>query len=140
MATITIHLPEPVYQRVKCTADTLSLSLERVIAEAVDLLLPAFERDVPSEWQTDLAALSLLNDAQLWKIAHQRMNDPQQAHLETLAETKKLRALTVEEQSALEHLMQAAQHLMLSKAEASRLLAQRGHVVFSTNSSHNINR
>lgn len=133
MATITIHLPEPVYQRVKCTAETLSMSLEGVIAEAVDLLLPAFERDIPLAWQTDLAALPLLSDAQLWKIAHQRMDDQQQARLEALAEAQKHRRLTTEEQNTLDCLMQTAQHLMLSKAEAYRLLAQRGHIVFSTN-------
>lgn len=132
MATITIHLPEPVYQRVKCTADTLSLSLERVITEAVDLLLPAFERDIPAAWQTDLTALPLLSDSQLWKIAHQRMNVQQQSRLEALAEAQKLRTLTAEEHSTLAHLMQSAQHLMVAKAEAYRLLAQRGHTVFST--------
>ena len=99
MATITIHLPDPVYQRVKCTADTLSLSLDRVISEAVDLLLPAFERDLPAAWQTDLAALALLSDAQLWKIAHQRMDGEQQARLEAFAEARKHQILRAEEQT-----------------------------------------
>ncbi len=133
METITVHLPAPLYQRVKLTAETMSLSLEAVITEAVALLLPAFESDLPSGWQTDLAALTLLSDAQLWKIAHQHMDAQRQTHLETLAEMQKHRSLSHDEQTALDQLMEEAQHLMLSKSEAFRLLAQRGHTVFSTN-------
>ncbi len=50
-----------------------------------------------------------------------------------LAEMQKHRSLSHDEQTALDQLMEEAQHLMLSKSEAFRLLAQRGHTVFSTN-------
>jgi hypothetical protein len=131
MESITIHLSDPVYQRVKQTADTMSLSLEAVITEAVSLLLPSFERDIPPVWQEDLASLALLSDTQLWKIAHQQMDAVHQLHLEQLAEMQKQQPLSPARQHELEELMQEAQHLMLSKAEAARLLAQRGHQVFS---------
>lgn len=133
MESITIHLSESVYQRVKQTADIMSLSLETVIAEAVSLLLPSLEQDMPSTWRQDLASLALLSDAQLWKVAHQQMDAAQQLQLEQLAEMQKQRPLSPASQSELDELMQKAQHVMLSKAEASRLLAQRGHQVFQKN-------
>jgi hypothetical protein len=48
-----------------------------------------------------------------------------------LAERQKQRELNQKERVELDQLMQEAQHIMLSKAEACRLLAQRGHTVFS---------
>ncbi|MEE4358063.1 MAG: hypothetical protein V2I97_16455 [Desulfococcaceae bacterium] len=58
------------------------------------------------------------------------MKNSQQKHLEKLAELQKHRSLTEKEQSDLDNLMDEAQQIMLCKAEAKRILAQRGHTVF----------
>ncbi|MBF0201948.1 MAG: hypothetical protein HQK66_11680 [Desulfamplus sp.] len=93
-------------------------------------LLPAFESDIPPDLRLILAKFLLLNDIQLWKIAHSVMNNSQQMRLENLAETQKHRELTETEQSELDRLMDEAQQMMLCKAEARRILAQRGHNIF----------
>lgn len=130
--TITITLPDQVYERVKVTARAMSLSPEVVLAESLSLFFPAFERDMPLDTQLDLAALSLLSDTQLWKIAHQTMDEHKQTRLAELAEVQKHRSLQPDEQTTLDHLMSEAQQIMLYKAEAYRVLAQRGHILFSS--------
>jgi hypothetical protein len=59
------------------------------------------------------------------------LEEKQQARLEVLAEVQKQRSLTATEQAALAQLMEAAQHVMLRKAEVYRLLTRRGHTVFT---------
>ncbi len=82
------------------------------------------------EKQTYPAKLSLMDDIQLWKTANSMMDKTRQMRLEELAELQKHRPLADNEQSELNRLMDEAQQMMLSKAEARRLLAQRGHRVF----------
>lgn len=128
---VLITLPEDIYDRVKVTADALSLSLETVLTESLVLFFPALERNMPPENRVNVAALSLLSDAQLWPVAHQHMQDDGQARLEELAQLRKHRELDPEEQASFEDLMHEAQQIMLSKAEAYRILAQRGHTMFT---------
>jgi hypothetical protein len=130
--TITITLPEAIYKRVQVTAKAMSLPLETVVAESLALVLPAFENDMPFNIQSDLATLTCLSDTELWKIAHQQMDHQKQARLEALAELQKHCELNADEQAALAQLMNEAQQIMLYKAEAYRLLAQRGHTIFSS--------
>ncbi len=130
--TITITLPDRIYERVKVTAQAMSLSPEVVLAESLSLFFPAFEEDMPSDTQFDLAALSLLSDPQLWKIAQQTMDEHKQTRLAELAEVQKHRSLQPDEQATLDLLMDEAQQIMLYKAEAYRVLAQRGHILFSS--------
>ncbi len=130
--TITVTLPDSVYDRIKTTAQATSLSLEEVIKQFVILLLPAFESDIPANLRSSLTKLSLLNDIHLWKTANSVMKNAHQLRLEELAEIQKHRSLTDDEHSELNSLMDEAQQIMLCKAEARRLLAQRGHIIFKS--------
>jgi hypothetical protein len=130
--TITITLPEQIYERVKVTAQAMSLSPEVVLTESLSLFFPAFEDDMPFDRRIALAALSLLSDPQLWKIAHQTMEPYKQNRLAELAEIQKHRSLHQDEQTTLDSLMNDAQQIMLYKAEAYRILSQRGHLLFSS--------
>ncbi|QTA77865.1 Uncharacterized protein dnl_00623 [Desulfonema limicola] len=128
--TITLTLPNSIYDRIRSTAQAASITSEEVITQSVSLLLPAFESDIPPNLRFNLTKLPLLNDIQLWKTANSRMNNNQQLRLEELAELQKHRSLTRIEQSELDNLMNEAQQIMLCKAESRRILAQRGHIVF----------
>lgn len=128
--TIMVTLPDSVYDRIEMTAQATSLTSEEVIKQSVALLLPAFEADIPEPTRLSLSKLSLLNDMQLWKTANSKMTKLKQSRLEKLAEIQKSRALTEKEQSEINDLMEEAQQLMLHKAEARRILSQRGHSVF----------
>ncbi len=132
--TITMTLPEVLYERVKLTAEASARSVEEVCAQSIALSLPELEADLPPEVQSHLAALSMLGDAELENIAHSHLAAKHQEELETLAEVQKQRPLTAAEESSLAQLTVEAQHLMLCKAEAYRLLARRGRAVFSSSS------
>ncbi len=129
--TVTLTLPEAIYERAKETAQVVDRSLEQVLTQSIALSLPALETDLPPAVRSELAALSLLGDDDLWAVARSTMDERQQARLQTLAEAKKRRPLTPSEQSELVLLMDEAERVMLRKAEAYRLLARRGYDVFS---------
>jgi hypothetical protein len=130
--TITVILPEALYERVKETAEASSQSLEAVLAQSIALSLPALEHELSPEVRSELAALPLLSDAELWVIANSTLDKAQQAHLEALANLQKQRSLTTAEQETLAQLMEAAQRIMLRKAETYRLLARRGYTVLAS--------
>ena len=130
--TISITLPDGLYERVKETAAAAALSVEEVLTQSVTLSLPALEDDLAPETRTNLVTLSLLSDPELWQIAEDMADDELQQQLEMLAERQKQRVLTEVEQRRLVKLMTRAQLFMLRKAEAYRLLARRGYVVFPT--------
>src|SRR5712691_5033721 len=111
--TITVTLPEVLYERVKITAEASARSVEDVCAQSIALSLPELEEDLPSKVRSKLAALPLLSDAELKNIAHSHMNEEQQERLETLAEVQKQRSLTAAEESTLTQLVEEAQCQML---------------------------
>jgi hypothetical protein len=128
--TVTVTLPEALYERIRETATASSLSFDEVLAQSLALSLPALERELSPNLRSELAALALLSDAELRSIADSAMDDAGQDRLEDLAELQKQRPLSAAEHSVLDQLMQEAQRIMLRKAEAYRLLAHRGHAVF----------
>ena len=131
---ITLTLPEALYQRARETAESLSLPLDDVLKQSIALSLPELENDLSKDLRSDLSALSLFSDEELWNIARSKMGEDEQSELESLAELKKQRQLSITEQSKLKRLIQQAECVMLRKAEAYRLLARRGYRVFSSRS------
>jgi hypothetical protein len=130
--TVTVTLPEVLYERVKITAEASARSVEEVCTQSIALSLPELEEDLPLEIRSELAALSLASDAELENIAHSLMSEENQVQLAMLAEVQKQRPLTAAEETTLTQLLEEAQRLMLRKAEAYRLLARRGRAVFSS--------
>jgi len=77
-------------------------------------------------------ALPSINNLQLWEAANSVMSESRQIQLEQFAELQKHRNLTEDEHTELDKLTDEAQKIMLCKAEAGRLLAQRGYTVFAS--------
>lgn len=128
--TVSVTLPEPLYERVRETAKASARSLQETLIRSIALLFPPLEDELPTELRPELAILSVANDAELRRIAENSMPPEQQARLEALAERGKVQSLSETEENALADLMAEARRLMLHKAEAYRLLAQRGYQVF----------
>ncbi len=97
--TITVTLPNSVYERIRITAQATSLSSEEVVKQSVILSLPAFESDIPQSLHLNLAKLALSNDIQLWKVANSMMAESRQSRLEQVADLRKSRALSESEQA-----------------------------------------
>ncbi len=68
-ATITLEIPEILYQRLVNTAHATQRPLEEIMLRALQVGSPPTWDNVPDEFQADLAALDKLNDEALWQVA-----------------------------------------------------------------------
>lgn len=123
--SITLDLPEDLYERVRQVAEQSQRPLERVLVESIRLLfvLPPPSTDVA----TTLAAMPGYSDAQLWAVVYQCLAWPQSQRLHELSAKHKLGKLTEDEQSECEHLLTLNDRAMLLRSEALLLLKNRGH-------------
>jgi hypothetical protein len=123
--SITLDLPEDLYERVRQVAEQSQRPLERVLVESIRLLfvLPSTATDVV----TILAAMPSYSDAQLWAVVYQRLAWPQSQRLHELSAKNKREELPENEQSELEYLLTLNDHAMLLRSEALLLLQNRGH-------------
>jgi hypothetical protein len=129
--TVTLALPEVLYQRLKGAALATKQPLEKVLLHALSLGSPPSWEDVPPEFQLDIAGLDKLDDEALWAIARGRREPPEFARYDELLEKNAAGPLTPAEHDELEHLREDADRFMLRKAHAAALLRWRGHRVVS---------
>lgn len=128
-ATITLQLPDPIYQRLVNTAIATGRPLEEVMLHALKVGSPPNWEDVPDEFKADLATLDRLEDEALWKIATGCKTEEEMARHYELLERNKEHSLTSTEQLELVELRSQADLFMLRKAHAAALLHWRGHRV-----------
>jgi hypothetical protein len=123
--SITVDLPDDLYERVQQVAAQSQRPVERVVLESLRLLFvpPPSSADLA----TSLAALPSYSDAQLWAMVYQRLAWPQSQRLHELSAKNKLERLTKEEQLELEDLLSSNDQAMLLRSEALRLLKNRGY-------------
>jgi hypothetical protein len=128
-ATVTLQLPDPIYQRLVNTATATGRSLEEVMLHALKVGSPPDWENAPDEFQADLAALDRLEDEALWKLATNHKTEEEMARHFELLERNKEHTLTSAEQVELAELRSQADRFMLRKAHAAALLHWRGHRV-----------
>jgi hypothetical protein len=105
-ATVTLQIPDPIYQRLVNTANATGRSLEEVILHALKVGSPPDWDNVPDEFKAELAALDRFEDEALWKIATARK--------------------TLEEMARYDELLDRNQNGTLSQAERLEVIAQLG--------------
>ncbi len=128
-ASITLQLPDRLYQRLVNTAQATHRPLEAVILHALEVGSPPDWDDVPEAFQADLAALDRLDDATLWTIAIDRKSVTQMTRYDELLDRNREGTLTDAERLELSALRTEADRFMLCKAQAAALLRWRGHQV-----------
>lgn len=128
--TVTITLSEPLYERIRMNAEAVARPVEDILSQFVATTYPLPEDDLPLDMRSEFAGWLLLSDDDLWKIAKRTFEEAKRAALETLIDRQKQQALTDLEQATLEQFLLESQDLMVRKAEAQRLLAQRGIQVY----------
>jgi hypothetical protein len=123
--SITLDLPDDLYEQVHQVAAQSQRPIERVVLESLRLLFvpPPSSADIA----TSLAALPGYADAQLWAVVCQRLAWPQSQRLHDLSAKSKLEGLTADEQRELEDLLSSNDRAMLLRSEALRLLKNRGY-------------
>jgi hypothetical protein len=125
---VTLRLPAPLYDRFSSRAERSQRSLEAELLEAVATIAAeeeASSRDVAEA----VAALELLSDADLRRAARNPLAEADRSQLEALNLKQQQENLTPAEQETLERLLLQYDRAVLLRAEAARLLKQRGHDV-----------
>jgi hypothetical protein len=124
--SVTLQLPEVVYQSARRVAQATHRPLEEVIAQSLTQTLPPLD-DVPEVEAEALARLSLLDDAQLWQVAAQLLSAEEQVLVDELLDQQNAGLLDNHGRGQLATLLDSYNQIMLHKAHAWLLLARRGY-------------
>lgn len=125
--TITIDLPQQLYQQATERATRAHLSVED---ELITTVAAAYSREeIPSATRTALAQLEFLDNAELWRAAQLQVLPEVHERMEILLEKRQIAGLTVAEKAESEQLVQHTEYVMLVRAKAAALLRSRGHDV-----------
>ncbi|KAB2893781.1 MAG: hypothetical protein F9K28_07475 [Bacteroidetes bacterium] len=126
LQTITLKVPEHIYERAQQVAETTDQPLEAVFLHELET---AFLPQLPTDEEAELASLKNLSDDALWTIAREQMTAPLQARMQKLMDKNSRGTITPDEYKELEDLVDRGQRLMLRKSEAAALLTERGYKV-----------
>jgi ATP-dependent protease HslVU (ClpYQ) peptidase subunit len=126
LQTVTITLPEKIYQRVSQRSRMAQRSVaDEVMAIVADSV--AEHSALPTNLEAELSQLRFLNDADLWRAAQMKATDEENERMQQLLTKQKRIGLTTAEQEELTLLANFFRRMMLVRAEAAVLLKERGH-------------
>lgn len=128
-ATVTLQIPDILYQRLLQTAQATQQPLEKVVLHALQVGSPPPWDNIPEEFQADLASLDKLDDTALWEIARSHKSPTEMSRYDLLLEKNQNQTLNATERLELEQLRYESDVFMLRKAQAAALLRWRGHHV-----------
>ena len=123
---ITLQVPEEISVRARQIAEIMAQPVEQVLLDHLKTLsapLPV----LPPDARAELEALHQLSDDALWTIARAQMPEDVQTCAYALLEKNSRGAITDEEHTELEKLVERGDRLMLCKAEAAAILRARGY-------------
>lgn len=124
--SVTLHLPSPLYQRLKRRAEQAARPVEDELLDVVVAAVPG-EEELSPEMTEELSTLSLLDDDTLWQTARTRMSPELSVELEELHLKRQREGLTASEIERARVLIRYYERSMLLRAQAAALLKQRGH-------------
>ncbi|WP_198525200.1 hypothetical protein [Kamptonema formosum] len=128
LETVTLKIPEILYQRSVNTAGATQRPLEEIISHALQIGSPPAYDDVPAEFQVDIAGLDKLDDTPLWQIAKSKNTSADMERYNILLDSNSSRKLTDAERLELMQLRHEADLFILRKAQAVALLRCRRHL------------
>lgn len=128
MNSVTLQLPESLYKRAQRDAMLLNRSIEDLLASMLNSAFPAVE-ETTTNLETEMASMTALSDAELWRVARSQMREEDEALLHELLDLKAEQKLSNEEAQRLEELHHEAGRLLVLKSQAYALLHERGYSV-----------
>ena len=124
--SITIQLPDPVYQHISQRARRKQRTVEDEVLSVVVNTLPTFE-DLPADLVDSLTQLGFLTDAELWQVARSMLPARESQQMQRLVSKQQRQGLTLREQRRAEDLLAHFHRSMLVRAQAALLLKERGY-------------
>ena len=125
--TITIHIPDTLYDQLKRAAELSHRSMDTIVAQSLSHSISPLIDDIPAEYQADVYPLLEMDEAALQAEVRRISPTERWQEYETLLEKNKAGGLTATEQARLDVLGREADILMFRKAYAAVLLKRRGH-------------
>jgi hypothetical protein len=125
--SITIELPENVFDRLTQLAQTTDRPLAEIVAQSIASNLPPLIDQASPELQPELLKMQRLSDPELLSIAQTTVSLEQQRQHEELLIKNEDFELSDSEQQELTNLRLAMDRLTVCKAYAWALLRWRGH-------------
>lgn len=121
---ITLHLPETLYERFRQRAEWTHRSVE---TELLDAVASAASGEVSPELMKTVEALNELADEELWRFARAAMPQEASQELEALHFKQRNKGLSPAEEATRVRLIHDYERIMLIRAQAAKLLKDRGH-------------
>jgi hypothetical protein len=125
--TITIQLPQSMFERLKQIADLAHQPVEQVVEQGLSHILPPLLDEIPASYQADVYPLLAMNDVELQTEAARRFPAKLWQEYERLLIKKKEDVLTEAEHATLHKLRHQTDLLEFRKAYATVLLKRRGY-------------
>ena len=129
MSKYTIAIPPSLYEKAQRLAQQTSQSVDEIICTRLEGALEQPMLDLPSDERAELHAMSYLSTDALWTMAREQMPPDVQQAMSQLMEKNSQGTITAEEFRDLSALVERGQRLTLRKAQAMKLLADRGYAV-----------
>jgi hypothetical protein len=121
MATISLNLPDKVYQQAARLAQLMNRDVSRLLAETIESALSPL-----GTFEADIAPVENLSDRKILAITALQMNKTQGKRLNKLLNRQQEEKLSPSEQNELAALMQVYHGLLIRKAQAVAEAARRG--------------
>jgi hypothetical protein len=129
MSKYTIAIPNSLYEKAQRLAKQTSQSVDDLICMRLEGALDQPMLDLPSDERAELQALAYLSTDALWTIAREQMPPAVQHTMSQLMGKNSQGTITAEEFRDLSALVERGQRLTLRKAQAVKLLLDRGYAV-----------
>lgn len=124
--TITIDIPDTLYNQLKRTAELSQRSIDTIVVHSLShSILPLLE-DIPAEYQVDVYPLLEMDEAALQSEVRRIFPTDRWSAYEALLAKNKEGQLTAKEHTKLDALRREADIVMFRKAYAAVLLKRRG--------------
>lgn len=129
MSKYTISIPRSLYEKAQRLAKHTAQSVDEIICTRLEGALDQSLLDLPSDERAELHAMAYLSTDALWTMAREQMLPDVQQAMSQLMEKNSQGTITAEEFRALSALVERGQRLTLRKAQAMKLLLDRGEAV-----------
>jgi hypothetical protein len=129
MSKYTIAISPSLYEKAQRLAQQTSQSVDEIICTRLESALDQPMLDLPSDERVELQAMAYLSTDALWTIAREQMPPDVQQAMSHLMEKNSRGTITADEFRDLSALVERGQRLTLRKAQAMKLLLDRGYAV-----------
>jgi hypothetical protein len=129
MSKYTIAIPHLLYEKAQRLAQQTSQSVDEIICTRLEGALDQPMLDLPSGERAELQAMWYLSTDALWTMAREQMPPDLQHAMSQLMEKNSQGTITEDEFRDLSALVERGQRLTLRKAQAMKLLVERGYAV-----------